>query len=350
MSQEFGGISRYHNELANQLIKSEEVRILAPFYRNKYLNNENAITCYRAPVFKGSYRLFSLVNFFLTQKYLSKNKIDIFHETYYATFKIKGNFKKIITVHDFIHEKFSDFFPDAQVQIERKKNAIMSADHIICISNNTKKDLLDMYNIKQDKVSVVYHGVNDFGVGDNSFEIKMKRPFVLYVGERKFYKNFKNLLLAFNKYKLYETHDLMCFGGGSFSKTEMDIIHRLNLSAFVIHFSGDDQVLSFLYKNADCFVYPSLYEGFGMPVLEAMKFNCPVVASSTSSIPEIAENAILYFDPYEFEDIGLKIKNIISNKKLRDSYIELGKNQVAKFSWQKCALETSKVYSISLGR
>jgi glycosyltransferase involved in cell wall biosynthesis len=166
------------------------------------------------------------------------------------------------------------------------------------------------------------------------------------VGARNDYKNFERLLKAFSliSYK-HEDLYLLCAGSEKFNQYEVDIITNLGLIKKVTHQPfNNDNVLIELYQNALAFVYPSLYEGFGIPILEAFACNCPVVLSNTSCFPEIAEDAALYFNPENAEDIAQKLEQIIIDSDLRKTLIIKGKTQEKKYSIKRKTEETIKVY------
>ncbi|MEM2154884.1 MAG: glycosyltransferase family 1 protein, partial [Nitrososphaeria archaeon] len=142
-------------------------------------------------------------------------------------------------------------------------------------------------------------------------------------------------------------HDfkIVCFGGGLFSAEEIDLMIKLGLSEDqVIQISGDDKTLAHLYRNAAVFVYPSLYEGFGIPLLEAMSLGCPVICSNTSSFPEVAGNAAEFFDPYEADSIAVALENVLYSSEKSKHLVNLGYERVKNFSWEKCADETRSIY------
>jgi glycosyltransferase involved in cell wall biosynthesis len=222
----------------------------------------------------------------------------------------------------------------------------MRADHIICISKNTKNDLQRIYNIKDSMVSVIYlSGPKEWNKPFKDRSILPAKPYILYVGNRELpYKNFMTLLKAFYLSKLKADFDLLCFGGGGFLKEELSLFKELKLENVIKYLEGKDEFLQFCYENATAFIYPSLSEGFGIPILEAMAFGCPVIASNVSSIPEVAGDAALLFSPDSPEELGSCICKIINNDALRNEYTEKGKNRCKEFSWDKTALETFNVY------
>jgi glycosyltransferase involved in cell wall biosynthesis len=283
------------------------------------------------------------------ERFRKKTDYDIFHHTYFADCKKKKGTKDIITVHDFTHEKYQKVFSGLDKTVEAKKTAIKNADGIICISNSTKKDLLSLYDIPEEKIRVIYHG--------NSLNYKVteepifKKPYLLYVGDRRAYKNFNLVLSAFkisdfikNNFYLY------CFGGGGFKDKEKSLINEFGLNGRIFQMEGSDKELTNAYKYAEVFIYPSLYEGFGIPLLEAMHYGCPIVASDASCFPEIAGDAAIYFNPESVEDLILKIENVINDSESKNQLVKNGYEREKRFSWKKCADETYEFYKKVVSR
>ena len=272
-------------------------------------------------------------------------KADIYHPTYYwpdVFQKVKA--KRVLTVADMVHEKFPEFFPKSNAVV-RKEKCIRSADVIIAISNNTKRDIIDIYNIPAEKIFVTYlaNSLNQIAKGYNP---KAKfGNYILYAGYRGRYKNFKRMLVAYAADKdITSNFNLICFGGGQFSIKEKELLKENRIENKVFQVNGNDEVLATFYKNASLFIYPSLYEGFGIPLLEAMYFGCPVAASNTSSIPEVVGAAGEYFNPYSVESISLAMNKILFDETYRNLLIERGYKREKQFSWDKCAQETYRVY------
>jgi len=360
--QRYGGISRYFYELITRLSTKEDVDIslFHGFHINEYAlpeHKENFDSYwgykwkYKKPAAKYMALMFAIPNKILFDNYMRSLDINIYHPTYYRNDLDKYDKSAIVlTVHDMIHELYPDQFIDSRFVIKAKKKSINTADLIICVSENTKKDLINMYDVSEDKIRVIYHG-NSLPKSDEYLTCadlekmySITKPFLLYIGDRKrSYKNFTMLLETYST-MLSDRFDLVCFGGGDFNHNELKTIKSIRCSGKVIHLSGSDHLLASLYKNAFCFIYPSLYEGFGIPLLEAMGLGCPVIASNTSSIPEVVDNAALFFDPKSKDSLINVIKLLESNKSKREKLIDLGFKQEKKFSWDKTAYETFKVY------
>jgi glycosyltransferase involved in cell wall biosynthesis len=353
--QRYGGISRYFIEISRaiSLYKNINVSIITPFYVNNYLNdNLNTVEKLgvKIPFVKRSGKLISFINYYLSIPLISNSEIDILHQTYYSSKSISSssNFKIVVTVHDMIHELFRNDFSKSDTTSKRKLASIKRADHIICISNNTRNDLINILGVNPDKISVVYHGfslsknLSNYSINNVSF----KRPYLLYVGQRQGYKNFLLLLKAYAQSKsINNDYNLVAFGGGTWTKEELNCFENLNIPIEkLINIQGDDEILTALYKNAKVFVYPSLYEGFGIPPLEAMSFGCPVIASNSSSMPEVIGNAAVYFDAKSISSLKSSLFQVLSNSSLCESLVELGYERIKLFSWEKCATDTLNIY------
>lgn len=352
MCQAYGGISRYFVRLTQELISmGEDLRILSPIHQNRYLKELPAeqvkgIKLDRFP--PKSSRLFSVVNRQIASVLASSYQPDILHETYYAARPLRGDFNgRILTVYDMIHEKFSCEFRSEDPTSRYKTLAVSRADHIICISHSTKKDLCQLFDVPEDKISVVHLGFEKFKVSRVEDPLNTsERPYLLYVGSRGGYKNFVGMLKAVaSRGILRNTFDLVAFGGGRFNPTEMNLIRDLGFrKEDVRQIGGDDRKLGALYSGAAAFVYPSLYEGFGLPPLEAMAHNCPVVTSNTSSMPEVVGPAGEYFDPTDIDAQAEAISSVVFDSSRRDELIFEGQKRLDHFSWSRCASETRDIY------
>lgn len=351
--QSYGGASRYICEIASRISKLQDmhVSITAPLHINAYLEHlpPHIISGFRLPradKLSLSVRGAGMLIGDLMLRFLSP---DIIHETYYFPYRLgPRRSKRILTIHDMIHEKFvADF--DARDRTSRFK--LMSAeraDHIICVSEATRRDVMELLDVSPDRISVIYHGFNlmDDAAPAAGMELNFDEPFILYVGNRGRYKNFLGLLQAYSESKELTKHcRLVCFGSEKFNVVELEAIEKYGLNRDrVIHIGGGDQILASLYKSAAVFVYPSLYEGFGIPPLEAMSFDCPVVCSKESSIPEVVGDAGEYFDPKNIDDIREAVERVFDSDSRRNELIVKGRQRLKMFSWDRCAEETADVY------
>ncbi|MCL2931059.1 MAG: glycosyltransferase family 4 protein [Trichodesmium sp. MAG_R03] len=357
--QRYGGISRYIYEVATKISESEDdfqVKILALAYVNKYLKEcpKKLIIGLPVPRFPGIQiqKIIGKINDKFAKSWFQNNTPDIVHETYYHSDRLAPKKSKIVvTVHDMIHEKLSQFVRREMFGMDRtsqiKKQAVTRADQIICVSENTKKDLIEILDINPEKVNVVYHGPSLKLTTNSQNNLAEFKPYILYVGERiSGHKNFRLFLQAYaNSTQLKNNFNLVCFGGGSLSKTELKLIQELGLSPEkIFQISGNDTTLVNFYRSASIFVYPSLYEGFGIPLLEAMALDCPIACSNTSSLPEVVGNAAEFFNPQQPDSMTNAIENVLFSSDKSTELVKLAREQVKKFSWEKTAKETKEVY------
>lgn len=352
--QFFGGVSRYFVELVRRLAVQNDisVSVLAPLYINHYLDElSHGIVqgrrVQKAP--KAAGKLFNIYNRIIEKNFLDKNTIHLLHETYYSSkpAPVGGNVKTVLTVYDMIHEKFPGDFHKWDRTAHNKRLAMNRADHIICISETTRKDLLEEYHINPEKVSVIHLGFMPGPAEASNNSSLIDGQYILYVGNRTGYKNFDRLLKAYaSNEHLHNNFRLVCFGGGKPGISEYQAARSLGLDADrVIWMAGSDKVLSSLYSSASAFVYPSLYEGFGIPPLEAMAHDCPVICSHEGSITEVVGDAGEYFNPYKEHDIASTIERVLSDDDLAARLRDSGRNRLSMFTWDKCAKETLKLYN-----
>jgi glycosyltransferase involved in cell wall biosynthesis len=247
-----------------------------------------------------------------------------------------------------IHELFPQEFPVQDKTPEVKRHAIERADHVICISENTKQDLMRLHGTHASKISVVHLGFDQFVKNEKEPlpTCLFTKPLLLYVGSRGGYKNFAGFLKAVaTSKKLLNDFDIVAFGGNKFSEKESTFIQSLGFAVNQVkQVSGNDDLLVRYYRLAHAFVYPSLYEGFGIPPLEAMAHRCPIISSNTSSMPEVIGVAAEYFDPNEIEDMRRAIEDVVYSESRLDELRKEGLARLPFFSWGKCTEDTLAVY------
>jgi glycosyltransferase involved in cell wall biosynthesis len=355
--QKYGGISRYFHEISPRIAKmpDRDVRIVSPFYINEYFDKDSSSYNLMRGIKRnkkiGNHRtdkLRDLINQKVSNLIIPSYNPDIIHETYYTTKSIGSKKqKRVITVYDMIYEKFSSSIDPTNKLSQIKAKAIDRADHVICISESTRRDLIEIFGTDEKKVSTIHlaYTPNDNFDGAIQRIPQIEKPYLLYVGQRSSYKNFDRLLEVYhNSQKLKQDFQLVCFGGDKFSSAEIKKNQAFQLQDKVIHISGDDNILAYLYHQAVAFIYPSLYEGFGIPPLEAMSFGCPVICSNVSSIPEIVGDAGEYFDPYDLDSISHAIEKVVYSDTITSNLKRLGYERVKLFSWDLCAEQTSEIY------
>jgi len=348
-SQKYGGISRYFVNLFKNLQVNRKVdfKIIAPFYQNKYLveevNNEKIFGIYlKNKIPKTSFIYEKFNDFFF--KYGAHNfKPNIIHSTYYNESIKKKTIPLIITVYDLIHEKLA---LKKNKKIFPKLKSLEIADHIIAISKKTKEDLVKFYNVNENKISVTYLGSNHALLDNNEYQsTNQQKPFILYVGSREKYKNFEFFLKGYSlSSKLKNDFNIILFGGGKLSKDEKKFIHELKLDDKVIYKEGNDKELYNLYRSSKAFIFPSLHEGFGLPLIEAMVNECPVICSKNEIFEEIAGDAAEYFDPTNLENFKEKVEKTLYSSSKIDELKLLGKKTSQAYNWEKCSSETLKIY------
>jgi glycosyltransferase involved in cell wall biosynthesis len=275
-------------------------------------------------------------------------RFDIAHPTYYSLLSQREvrdyRCPVVITVWDMIHELFPELYPDREF-VARKRRAIEDADAVICISENTKRDLISRYQVEESRVLVTYLASDLDPALVRGDEETPARPYFLYVGARSGYKNFDSLLLAFAAAMPLAPEIALCTVGAPFSGVEQERIARLQLTARIENYGQvSDRQLAALYRGSIALVYSSLYEGFGIPPLEAMQCGTPVVASNRSSIPEVVGDAALLVDPARANELTDALVTLANDAALRDSLITRGYDRAKQFSWDKTAEQTLNVY------
>ena len=348
LHQAGGGISRYIINLSKSLNEKKlKNEIFAPIHINKMLKDyslnlkkDMGFFINRKPLFTS--KILDYVNSFSTQFYINKIRPNVYHQTYYGSFPKLKKTSKVVTVHDLIHEKFHEYYGMPE-NFRPKKKSLEQADKIICVSKTTKEDLLRFYNLDEKKIKVINHG-HEHILNLTKKKNLNKKNEILYVGGRGKYKNFKNFVQAFVfNQKLKNEFRIVCFGGGVFNKSEINFFSKNNILDKIRYVEGNDYKLAELYNSSICLVYPSLYEGFGLPIIESMAIGCPVLASEIKPIIETAGDAVIYFNPKKIEDISQKLELFLYQNN-KNKIIEQGFKKVEKFRWSNCAKETLNFY------
>ena len=345
----YGGISRYFSELHDELnnLSNLSAKISLLFSNNHYLSekkNNSFINIFPDLNIPGKKNVFGYVNKKKTIFHLKQQNFDIFHPTYYDPYFLKYLGKKpfVLTVHDMIHEKLT---PQHKI-VFQKKILVEKASKIIAVSQNTKNDLIKYLRVDSSKIDVIYHGNSIFPKPNMKFNLKLPEKYLLFVGHRDGYKNFNRFIKSIAD-TLIDNKDLfvVCLGGGDFNTSSKLFLSDLHISNKVLHYNIDDDNLFFFYKNALAFFYPSLYEGFGIPLLESFACGCPLFCSNTSCFPEIAGKGAHYFDPNNKASMKEVVIKLLQNSdNFRESLLNHGYEQLKKFTWVNTAKETKKLY------
>ncbi|RCH54330.1 glycosyltransferase family 1 protein [Mucilaginibacter hurinus] len=355
--QNFGGISKYFTELMKGVGKESEYKVLPKkfFSKNVHLS-ESQLTRFsklnKLKKFPGKGRLERAIEKeeeLRTIDILKNGRFDIFQPTYYNPYFLKhlpADKPFVLTVYDMIHENYFDKVMETlSAESEWKASLIPRADHIIAISHHTKKEILYHFPaVDEAKISVVHLAAT----GYTTEAIKMQglpQQYILFVGVRKYYKNFQWLAETLNEYLKKSNITLLCAGSGDFDAYERNVLGRIDALSHVkyIPVKGDNEMAA-LYQNALCFIFPSLEEGFGIPVLEGFINKCPVILSNASCFPEVGGDAALYFEPGNRDDLVEKVSQIVNNKALREELIEKGTERLKIFNWKSTVEQHLKVY------
>lgn len=356
--QEYGGISKYFVEMLSLLNSKNDIFVGIGMHRNKYLleaRGELKTWLVHVPKFPKGFGLVArLSNSLLDIIAQTIIKPEIVHWTYFRKFYFGTKHSiKVVTVYDMIHERFPQYFNDASAVAREKLKAINSADHIIAISQSTKNDLIELLDVDPRNISVIHLAVNRKIIRDNIDSFKSESlinngQFILYVGARNGYKNFIKLIEGFTILNKDNPElKLVCFGGGAFSDEEIKQFRSHRVDDRIFHFDGPDRLLHKLYSEASVFVYPSLYEGFGLPPIEAIAAGTRVCASNTSCIPEVMKDLCHYFDPLSASDIAASVNVALQSSDLCRTKVE---KFLEYYSWARCAIEHENLYLKLLGK
>ncbi len=351
-SQVFGGISRYFYELMAHFHRDGAVdfELALGFSNNSYLRGADWI--HPAPFFPGrrffgKTTLLTTLNGLISGRSIKSGNYDVFHPTYYNPYYLPlvGSRPVVITVYDMTHELYPDLFAATDRTVAWKRAVLGRAERIIAISENTKADLLRLYRVDEKRVDVVHLASSLPASSDPPRLAGLPGRYLLFVGQRGGYKNFSPFVRAVAPV-LRDDPGLfiVCAGGGALSDGELQVLGDLGVGSRVRQVPIDDRLLASLYRGAAAFVFPSLYEGFGIPVLEAFSAGCPVLLSNRSSLPEIGGDAALYFDPEDEASLRSVVVQVLYDAAVGDVLVARGTERVKEFSWEKAARETQAVY------
>ena len=352
-----GGIMRLFNEILPRMCeidKSLHIELLTAGKMRQSLPSHSRIFYYSMPHIEPYMRPRSVWRPFVPtaerlvrRLWVGRGEGQIWHSTYYTQPGRWDGFQ-VVTVVDMIHERFADLFyePVWDHFREQKRRCVQRSDATICISEATRQDLLHFYGVKSDSIYVIPLACSNvfrqLELCDDRLDIVTKRPFLLFIGGRYPYKNFDGLIQAYSVWAHREEVALVVVGSPwSVEKkrlAELGSRDRVHLIT-----DADDETLCHLYNQAAAFVYPSLYEGFGIPLLEAMACGCPVIASRIPSTIEVAGGCPIYFEPTELDSLVNAFDVALSEG--RDSErVWAGIERVKRYSWDKVAAQTLEVY------
>ena len=368
-NQRFGGISRYFFELMEDFRKRDLDFDLSLLYsNNEYIKGFANIQSesidsagyndfLSGKEFRGKAFLYNLYkktkpqvapfrqqNLDNTIGKLKKGDFDVFHTTYYDDYFLDhlGGKPFVITVYDLIHQIYPEYFP--LNIIDKNYNILDKASKIIAISESTKKDLIDYYGLPAEKIEVTYLA-SSLQAGSETIKIDdLPSKFILFVGNRTIYKNFYFFAEILSRVmKNHPDIELVCTGS-KFSEEERTFINKLGIQNRVRNYFVNDAELIMLYKNAMFFAFPSMYEGFGIPILEAYENECPVLLAQNSSLEEIGGDAAHYFSSKSITSLENSLEELITNDLLRKTLVQKGKMRLQDFSWETTAEQTIEIY------
>lgn len=276
-------------------------------------------------------------------RWLRQQRPAVLHRTYYPVrdMQRRGS-RRVETLHDLWDER-SNFRHDkgAALRSFLKKRACHRADAVVCVSEHTRDEAIERWPELAGRISVIPHGVRP--LSDKPEPAGRDRPYFLFVGRRGLYKNFAVATAALARSGLRD-HQLLCFGGGAFGPEERAGLAQLGLADRVLQVTGNDDRLAGLYAGASALLYPSAFEGFGLPLLEAMVHDCPVIASPLTSLPEVGGDAVLYADPTRPDAWSEAMRQIADDRSLAQMLRTLGRQRASNFTWSQSAAAHAKLY------
>lgn len=361
LNKELSGVQYYIKNLLDEYgrMSSSELEfsaLLTSHYQKNIINNKNLRVETLNLENKNRIKRILFEHFRLSKLFIKK--YDLLHAPGYI---LPYNWKKasVLTVHDLIALDYPQYCQNETVTYFKilLADSIKKATKIIAVSNKVKADILHRFDIKEEKIHVIYHGISERfkrlsannKITDSIREkYNLPKKYILFVGNIEPKKNLVNLINAFYKLKNKNEieHKLVIVGKkGWKDKFVYKSVSKLKIDRelkFIGYIPEED--LPAIYSMADLFVFPSLYEGFGIPPLEAMSCEVPVLISNRGALPEITGGSCMQVDPYNIEEIANQIYKLLTDKKMSERLVEEGKEWVKRFSWKTTALETLKVY------
>lgn len=349
--QPFGGISRLFYEKASAFVRDSSLGVsVEPLNSpviNEYLLGDpelsQALGATRSP---GAYM--ALARYFVRRH--RTTSVDVVHHTFYLPRGLGGHTgaKRVVTIYDMIPE----LLPQTRRRMDfltEKHKYVQRADHVVCISESTRNDLLRIYPDIHVPVTIAYPGVGSQFNPKAPTSPGLPEPYVLHVGNRGSYKDGETLLRAFAQVaKEFSEVTLFLVGGGPLTKSERELSASLGIVDRIVQHLIHDRDMPSVYAQALVTVFPSRYEGFGLPAVEALACGCPLVLADTSSLPEVGGEAAHYFPPGDDLALAEILRSLLGSESLRTSLRSIGFEQAAKFTWHGYAEANARAYQVAL--
>ena len=350
--QAYGGISRMFAELARQFAEhriggAELLPLEAPIVTRYVLEDARLAAALQVTQAKNEW--WALARYFARPRI--HPRADVLHNTFYLPHGLSPSrgAKRIVTVHDMIPE----LMPATRRRLDLltlKHRYVRTADHVICVSEATKSDLLRVYPDVEAPISVIHHGVDPRFRPDLEPLPDLPERYVLMVGNRGQYKDGDTLVRAFAR--IAGDHDdlqLLCIGGGPWNRRERDMLSEAGIERRALQTSLSDARMPAAYANAAAFVFPSRFEGFGLPALEAMACGAPTVLAQATSLPEVGGDAAWYFPPGDDVALSEVLASILARGPEVEERRERALSRASEFTWQRAAEATAAAYVTALG-
>lgn len=352
--QNSGGISSYYFELASHLSRGAfaDVDVFlglnSSIYPFRELERPHAHIVGWSSSLRPGLARYALNELLMGAWSVAAGKWDIYHNTLYRFMPTVRARRFVATHHDCVQERFPELFPDHARIISAKRRMFEQADLVLCVSESSRLDLEHFYGVEPGRCKVIYNGVSRMvrsETGKAELLRRVRRPFLLYVGLRAPYKNFRGFLSAFAESGLRSTYDLLIVGGGAFSSDERQFICNHDLQGIVISVpTASPDLLAEAYFMARLLVYPSLYEGFGLPPLEAMSLGTPALVAASPATLEVCGNAAIFFDPSDQADFVTRLKSAVEDEASRQEKIATGLKFVERYQWDRTAAQVLAAY------
>lgn len=345
--QEVGGISRLFSELAEQFSRNSGLGVslepLATPVINHYLLDDIDLV-EELKVSESSSHYSAMLRYFFRPA--RRGRVDLVHNTFYLPrgFRDYPQAPRVMTVHDMIPE----IFPETRRRLDKltlKHRYFTRADHLICVSEATRRDLERIYGVTETPITVVHHGVDEGFHRVESRVPGVPDDYVLFVGHRSAYKDAETLISAYATLMKQENIPHLLFvGGGAFTRDEAAAFRVLGISDRVHQVSLTESEMPSVYSHARMLVFPSRYEGFGLPALEGMACGTPVLLADSSALPEVGGDAALYFTPGDSNALAALISEVNRDLELRERLIDRGFERATRWTWTRSAEATARVY------